>query len=313
MLHDYWMYRPEVEPVKSALPATRTVLAWFAPYEQPDGLLRKLPWWSFIDWVPNDRLPSYDAAGESCTTTLQYLGALADAAELEAALGDKMLAQQYRARAAHVRKGIFDRCWDQERGLLADNPAHNIFSQQTNALGVLNDVIPADRQKDVLAKIISLQPGASTDNMLSASYYFRFYLARALVHAGEGDAYLNSLQPWRELLALHFSTWPEVPGDTRSDSHAWSAHPIYDLLTIVAGIAPSSAGFQTVRIAPHPGGLKHIEANYPHPAGSIAVSLEQRGNELEGSVTLPAGLTGSFEWRGKTMPLASGKNRIHTQ
>ena len=51
------------------------------------------------------------------------------------------------------------------------------------------------------------------------------------------DEYLDSIEPWRKLLPLHFSTWPEIPGDTRSDSHAWTAHPIYDLLTLVAGIA----------------------------------------------------------------------------
>lgn len=313
MLHDYWMYRPDPEPVKSALPGTRTVLAWFARYEQPDGLLRKLPWWSFVDWVPHNGLPSYDVAGESCTTTLQYLGALNDAAELEAALGDKVLVERYHARAAHVRQGLHDRCWDEQRGLMADNPDHNIFSQQTNALAVLHDVIPPAQQKDVLAKIVSIQPGASTDTMLSATYYFRFYLARALVHAGEGDLYLTSLQPWRDLLPLHFSTWPEEAGDTRSDSHAWSAHPIYDLLTIVAGIEPASPGFQTVRIAPHPGSLPHIEATYPHPAGNISVSFDQHGNEVHGFVMLPPGLTGNFEWHSKTVPLRAGKNMISAQ
>ena len=54
---------------------------------------------------------------------------------------------------------------------------------------------------------------------------------------------------WRDqavagLLPLHFSTWPETPGDTRSDSHAWSAHPAYDLLTLVAGIEPAEPGLQ---------------------------------------------------------------------
>lgn len=310
MLHDYWMYRPDPKPIKSALPGTRTVLAWFAGYEQPDGLLRKLPWWSFVDWVPHNRLPNYDAAGESCTTTLQYLGALNDAAELETAMGDKMLAERYRARAAHVHDGLYNRCWDQQRRLLADNPDHNIFSQQTNALAVLYDVIPKAQQRDVLAKVVSIQPGTSTDDMLAATYYFRFYLTRALVHAGEGDLYLASLQPWRDLLPLHFSTWPEEAGDTRSDSHAWSAHPIYDLLATVAGIEPASPGFRTVRVAPHPGDLPHIEANYPHPAGNISVLFDQHGNELSGFVTLPPGLTGSFEWRGKTAPLHAGKNMI---
>ena len=62
MLHDYWMYRPDPSPVKAALPGTRTVLTWFSQYEQPDGLLRKLPWWSFIDWVSSGELPTYESA-----------------------------------------------------------------------------------------------------------------------------------------------------------------------------------------------------------------------------------------------------------
>ncbi len=52
MLHDYWMYRPDADGLaRSLVPGTRTILTWFANYEQPDGLLHELPWWSFIDWV----------------------------------------------------------------------------------------------------------------------------------------------------------------------------------------------------------------------------------------------------------------------
>lgn len=313
MLHDYWMYRPDVQPIESALPGTRSLLAWFARYQHPDGLLGKLPWWSFVDWVPKDRLPSYNAAGESCTTTLQYVGALKDAAELEAALGDKALADRYRTQSDRTSRAIYDICWDSARGLLADDPDRITFSQQTNSLGVLYDVVPPADQKNVLAAMLNIQPGTFTADMLSSSYYFRFYLARALEHAGLGDEYLGSLAPWRDLLPLHFSTWPEVPGDTRSDSHAWSAHPIFDLLTIVGGIAPASPGFKTVRIAPHPGTLQHIDVTYPHPAGDLTFSLQQSGSQLIGTVTLPPGLTGTFEWHGTSVPLASGKNVIATK
>ncbi len=83
MVHDYWLYRPDPEPARAALPGTRTVLAWFAAHEQPDGLLAKLPSWSFVDWVPSGEIPTYDANRESCVTTLEYLGALHDAADLE--------------------------------------------------------------------------------------------------------------------------------------------------------------------------------------------------------------------------------------
>ncbi len=123
----------------------------------------------------------------------------------------------------------------------------------------------------------------------------------------------NSLEPWRKLLPLHFSTWPEIPGETRSDSHAWSAHPIYDLLALVAGIEPASPGFATVRIAPHLAALPELKASYPHAQGMIQVEYHRNGNALDADVTLPGTLTGTFVYGGKTWQLKAGSNTIHTQ
>jgi alpha-L-rhamnosidase len=326
MLHDYWMYRPDADGLaKTLVPGTRGILDWFAGYEQPDGLLHEVPWWSFIDWVQDGQtIPTYDKAGESCMTTLEYLGALTDASDLEKSLGDTTLTPHYQARAAHVRSGLYAKCWSAQRGLLADTPDQKLFSQQANILGVLYDVIPKDQQQAVLRKLIAIQPGTTPDGVLSASYYFRFYLARALDHAGMADDYLDSIGPWRKLLALHFSTWPEVPGNTRSDSHAWSAHPIYDFLTLVAGIEPASPGFATVRIAPHLGALRQLQAAYPHPQGQIKVEYRyigtqdphtKGGSTFHADITLPGALAGTFVFNGQNWPLKPGRNQIdvHTR
>ena len=310
MLHDYWMYRPDSQEVRDKIPGTRGILTWFTKYETPEGLLGQFPWWPFIDWVPTGDIPTFATNGQSCVTTLQYLGALIDAADLEQHLGDPVLATRYQSRIDHVRSSLTSRCWVPSRGLLADNPDQKIFNQQVNILGVLYDVIPRDRQQDVLRRMLAIEPGTAPDGLLSASYYFRFYLARALVHANMADEYLQSLDPWRKLLPLHFSTWPEMPGNTRSDSHAWSAHPIYDMLTLVAGIEPASPGFATVRIAPHLGSLNHLTATFPHPLGDIRVEYHRVGSGLTAAVTLPGTLTGNFVYHGKTQPLKPGINRI---
>ena len=313
MVRDYWMYRPDAGPALAALPGTRTVMDWFAQYEQPDGLLRKLPWWSFIDWVPEGTIPTYDANGESCMTTLEYLGALEDAAALERGLGDPQRAARYEGRAGHVRSGITSKCWNGVQGLLAETSARSDYSQQANILGVLYDAVPKDRQAGVMRRMLVVDPGTTPTGILSASYYFRFYLARALEHAGMADEYLRSIAPWRKMLALHFSTWPEVPGETRSDSHAWTAHPIYDLLTLVAGIEPASPGFETVRIAPHLGELPELTATFPHPQGEIRVEYKRDGGGLDAKITLPGSLKGSFIFSGKVFQLKPGENSIQAR
>jgi hypothetical protein len=102
-----------------------------------------------------------------------------------------------------------------------------------------------------------------------------------------------------------------MPGDSRSDSHAWSAHPTYDLLTIVGGIHPSSPGFRTVRIAPELGNLKKLTIHYPHPLGEIVARYEITARGLEAEITLPAGLHGTFEWKGQSHPLGEGKTTFN--
>jgi hypothetical protein len=309
MLDDLYWYRPDAQIVRDNLQGTRDVLAWFFGYLQPDGLLGEPPYWNFVDWVPEgDAIPTFDAHGESCVLSLELMGALRNASELERAVGDPTIAASYDARLTHMHEGIYQHCWSPERKLLADTPDRTVFSEHANILGVLYDLIPKDEQQEVLRRIVNDQ-----EHLMPASYYFRFYLARALEHAGLGDLYLSSLGPWRELLPMGFSTWPEMPGDTRSDSHAWSAHPTYDLLAMVGGIHPGSPGFRTVRIAPELGDLKKLTVRYPHPLGMIEAKYEVTGSGLQAEFTLPPGLSGTFEWHGKSHPLAAGKATFSVQ
>jgi alpha-L-rhamnosidase len=319
MLHDNYMYRPDTKFVKDTLPGTRTVLDWFASYQHADGLLSKVPWWSFIDWIEtNQDFPSYDKNRESCLTTFQYVGALEDAIDLESALGSSGNVEIDAKRLAAAKRGLLSECWDKRVGLFADSPMKDIFSQHSNMLAVLYDVAPKDQHQELMRKVLAKEMGESVNSsgrkgpeLIVASYYFRYYLARALDHAGMADNYLKTLGTWRDFLKMGFSTWPEQPGDTRSDSHAWSAHPTYDLLTLVAGIGPAEPGFKTVRIAPHLGDLTHLVASYPHDKGLIRVKYDAGSDGVKAAVNLPSGLDGMFIWKGKETRLHSGENSLN--
>ncbi|MDQ2833371.1 MAG: alpha-L-rhamnosidase [Acidobacteriota bacterium] len=317
MVHDFWMYRSDEAFVQRQLAGTRTVMDWFLERQRADGLLGYIPWWPFVDWGEGfgGGSPPQDAEGGSSVVTLQFVEALRYAAELETALGDKGRAQTYRSAADRGANAVHQCCWNSQYGLLADTAEQKHYSQHANILGVWLDVISKERQKGVLRKILSSSDAGyavteSVPTMTNATYYFRFYLARAIDHAGMGDDYLRLLGPWRQMVSLGLTTWAEQPEPTRSDSHAWSAHPNYDFLTIVAGIRPGAPGFRSITIAPHLGSLQHLTATMPHAGGNIEAEYTVHGGVVHAGITLPAGSTGHLEWRGRTLPMHAGRQEL---
>jgi alpha-L-rhamnosidase len=317
MVHDYWMYRDDPNFVRAQMAGTRTVLAWFLQRRRPDGLLQKLPWWEFADWAEDFDfgVPPEDADGGSAIITLQFIEALRYAAELEDAFGDAREAAAYRDAAAQASEALRNRCWNEKYSLLADTPAQKHFSQHANILGVWLDVIPHEQQETVLRKILSKSDaGFKFDGDLPpislATYYFRFYLARAEQHTGMGGDYIRLLQPWRDMLALGLTTWAEKNEPTRSDSHAWSAHPNFDLLTIVAGVRPGAPSFSAITIEPNLGPLKHISASIAHPKGQIQVEYTRTSAGVDAEITLPRGISGNLLWGTQNYPLHERQQRL---
>jgi len=317
MVHDFWMYRGDDEFVRTQIVGTRTVLDWFLDRQRADGLLANITWWPFVDWGEDFEfgMPPQDADGGSSPITLQYIEALRYGAELESTFGDPIRAQRYREAESRAVNAIRKLCWNDSYGLVADTPAQKHYSQHANVLAVWLDVIRAEKQKDVLTKILSTSdPGftsqAPIPEMTKATYYFRFYLARALDHAGMGDRYLDLLKPWRDMMGLGLTTWAEDPEPTRSDSHAWSAHPNFDFLTIVAGVRPKTRGFTSVTIEPHLGQLRNVVCAMPTPRGTIEAGFKSNATGVDAEIALPPNVSGDLVWKGNTVVLHEGRQYV---
>ena len=274
MMHDLYAWSGDAEFLKPYLQGANGVLEWFASRRAPSGLLGRLEWWNFVDWVDGRGFdfgePPFDEGeqgGESTILSLQFVLALREAADLERAFGARSRADEYEALATEIVSAVRRMAWDPQRELLGDTPSKRTFSQHANALAVLADLVPAERQAQLMRRVLR------DESLTQATYYFRFYLFRALSKAGLGDDYVVQLGPWREMLSLGLTTLAERPEPTRSDSHAWSAHPNVDLLTIVAGVQPGEPGFRKVRIAPHLGPLRHVRAAVSTPGGLVQVAL----------------------------------------
>lgn len=311
-LHDYWMREPDTTVLKRTIGGTRTVLDEFARYVEPSGLVGPMPGWPFVDWKPG--LDGWAERGKgirSCVITMQYIGALKEAADLERAIGDAGRADGYRRQAERSTQGVNAECWEAGRGLYADTPEKQTFSQHATLLAVLHDIAPIAQHRSLLERITRRDHGIEPpEGVTGTSYYFSFYLARAFAHAGLTDRYIELLASWRDLLQRNFTTWPETPDPSRSDTHAWSAHPTIGLAEYVAGIRPDAPGFARVRIEPHLGELTNLDAALVHPRGSIETQYTVRGGKLSAVITLPPGLAGVFSWRDRSIELVPGTNRI---
>ncbi|HEX5553485.1 MAG TPA: alpha-L-rhamnosidase N-terminal domain-containing protein [Chitinophagaceae bacterium] len=315
MLYDYWMHVPDEQFLEKYLDAANIVLKWFDRHvDSSYGMLGPMDWWSFVDW--NDAFPGGvpDGAqhGHSAVVTLQYAYTLRQAAKLFDYFGRKETADHYAALAGKLAESTYRHCFDAKRMEMANTPEKNTFSQHAGIMAILADAIPVSRQKEVMEKVLY-------DSTLSqATFYYRFYLTRAMVKAGMGNLYYSQLTPWRDMLKMGLTTFAEKPDPTRSDCHAWSASPEYDFLATICGIMPDAPGFGKVRIAPALGALREVKGTMVLPGmrekdgnHTIAVSLKRAGKDgLQGYVILPENLNGRFIWNGKEIPLHGGKQQI---
>ena len=306
MVHDYWMLRDDKAFVRARLQGTRDVLEWFERHLDDTGMLGPMPWWNYLDWAKSFPIgiPPGGRGGHSVALTLQFVMALQQSAELELALGRPAEAARCKDLADRLIDTLRNKAWNSSRGLFVDSLEKQSFSQQTNALAVLVGAVPEGAERTVTETLLA------APDLEPATFYFRFYVDEALHRAGLGDRYLDRLGPWQDMIRNGMTTTAETPEPTRSDSHAWAAHPNYQLLATVLGIRPAAPGFARVTIAPFLGNLKRASGKIPHPRGEIKVSYRMKAGELTASIELPLGVPADFSWHGGRVELKGGVTSV---
>jgi len=313
MVHDYFQHRDDPSFLKQFLPGIRSVLNWYAERIDETKMLGPLDWWNFADWAngfPNG-IPGGADNGNSALLSLTYVYALDYAADLFSHFGLEDESTMYASRASSLKRAVYERCYDSSSRIFADTPEKTEFSQHTNVMAILTDAVPDEEKPGLFERILS------DSSLIQTSLYYKFYQMRALSESGLGNRYMELLDPWKKMINLGLSTFPETePGSksmvsSRSDCHAWSASPCYDLLATVCGITPAEPGFKSVRIKPQLGSSQKVKCAMPHPAGTLTLELEREGRTgLKGSIVLPEGTTGEFYWNKSSVKLVPGSQII---
>jgi len=306
MIHDFASWRDDRAFVASLVPGARGVIDGVLRHQNDAGLIGALPGWNFVDWVPDwsGGVPPDGANGVSGVINWHFVLTLRMLAELEDYLEENELAARWRRLAAQFAARITQAFWVEERGLFADDLAHAHFSEHSQCLAILGGQILPSRRDRIAAAL------PHDKDLARTTIYFTHYLFETYRVIGRIDALLERLSLWFELERLGFKTTFEAPEPSRSDCHAWGAHPIYHYFATLLGIRPGAMGFNTVHIAPQLGPLTSASGKLVHPLGEIEVDLVNGNGRLHGRIKLPAGLRGKFVQAGKTLDLKEGEQRI---
>ena len=303
MVHDYFKYRHDPQFVKSFLPGIRRVIDHFEQYLTDDKMMRLQPYWDFFDHSFSAKKIAAESQNKTLTNnTLFYAYVLDMSAELFAYYKENGESEKYATLSRELKAAVQKNCWDAARGLYADSPDKKHFSMHNNIMAVLCDMVPPQEQAALLRKIVEDQ------SITKTTLYFDFYLGRAMSKAGAGDQYYAQLDKWKDLLKLGLTTFPE--GVDRSECHAWSASPDFEMLATFCGIESDAPGFEKVLIRPQLQSLSKVQGSIPHWAGKLDVAFEKKGEGLTGKVILPKGISGRLVWGQKTIELKEGKNSI---
>jgi alpha-L-rhamnosidase len=335
-LHNLYLHDRDDERLARLLPVAERVVDWFRPFVDDGGLLSDVTGWLLVDWS------AVTTVGTSGAVTALWARALTELAAMADHLGDAGRAARARAAFARVHEG-FDALWDDERGVYVDHLLDGVpgrtVSQHTNAAAIAAGLVPADRTRGVIDRILDphalvqaswLVPGREAvvegagdmyadvgylaagapepwwdvdRGIVAAQPFFRYVVHDAVAAAGLAHRIPQLCRDWTRLLDRETSTWRET-WFGGSHCHGWSATPTRDLSTHTLGVRPGAPGYAVVEIAPDLGDLDHARGAVVTPDGLVEVDV--------GSSHLEVDTPGRarVHWSGRTFEVEPGRHRF---
>ncbi len=299
---DYYWQTGDISVFKEQKERVDEIFAYFESdaARREDGLLiYDKRFWLFEDWapLPKNVVPTF--------LNLWHLYTLEHYAKMLAAAGMKKEATACKAVNAKRRTLLINKLFNKKDGL---------FIAGFNEKG--KPSAPASVHDQVLACLLQLTP-KGTEPMLKKlmlphvhekkiagaepSAFWSTYLFDALLQLGHGQDVIPFLRKkWEPMLSTGSTwegyDWNESAGGTCS--HAWSAHPSYHLVNIIAGITQTDVAWKSVKWSPvFVSGMANAEATIPTPLGKLTAgwkllspATKKEGATYTLNLTLPKGI-----------------------
>jgi hypothetical protein len=301
----YYLYTGDKALLDKWFPAMQKDVAWMSSLTGPDGLLN-IPGSASGHW-------GYGNSGEETYDNALYVWTLQAAAQAADAENQPALATQYRTGATKTAAAINAKLWDPAAGAYIVQPGNTAHPQDGNVMAVLAGVAAGQRVTGVLNFLKGQWTKYGADSIdkpgnIVAQYVSPFIsYFELLAYAGR-----STPQDTADAMTLLSRTWPAMlSGDTTgtfwenvslagapqlgsytSLSHGWSAGVVPYLSNVLLGVTPTSGGFGTFQVLPHPAsGLPWAEGSVPAPHGDVTSAWRQSAGGFALTVTGPGGST----------------------
>jgi alpha-L-rhamnosidase len=286
VLADYYRYTGDRKFLAEQWPVLTKELAWASTQQTKDGLFLTNKS-NGLDW------DYYDGPKEGAVTAFNalYYRVLLDGAEMADAIGARDQAIQYRSRAVALRNAINNTLFNNSTGVydISDRERGTI-AQDANVFAIVSGVAPEDKVAPILARLKdSLWTANGPRPFVSECYrplispFISGFELMARFQAGDDpDAFDLLSRVWGRMSGPGedetSTVWENLSLDGKpglgmntSLAHGWAAMPAVALSSQVLGIQPTTAGYSTWSIRPHPGRLDWAEGSTPTPTGEIDV------------------------------------------
>lgn len=275
MLKEYLKNSNDTEFAKEMIPTMEKMLTFFENSLSEEGLVKRSQYWDFVDWVDgwDVGVPLRNVQKPSTIYSMYYAAALNDAEEICKKMGRCGLASEYKVRYEALRENIRKNCFDKVRGLYTLAPNEAEFSQHTIIWAILSGIATNEEAEEMLRHLFD-------EDVSPASFSMTFYLFRAIEKCGCYEKYASDLlKRWNVMIANNCTTWCESTSYPRSECHAWSSAPLYEIARNILGV---KTGFdEEIVIAPKPQLLKSACGTVPTRFGKVQVSWKDNTLEIK--------------------------------
>jgi hypothetical protein len=306
---DYYWQTGDLKLFKEQWPGIRAVLNYFLTPEARSaaGLLRyDTRLWYFGDWAELFRgeLPAF--------LNLWYLFTLRTLVKMLELARKPADTKKLTEEADALERLVIERFYDGREKLFCDGvdrdgkPARR-WSVHEQTLALMLGITPEAHQTMIEKRLLPYLRGEKVDGALPSAFWCTYVLEEMAKRGYTAEAVDFIRRKWSPMLTTG-TTWEGFDWDEKagwSCSHAWTAHPSFHFVNMLAGITQTKAAWAGVRFAPSfVAGIDRAEAVVPSPEGPIKASWKRAGSGATATISLPKHVTAEIELPGEKKTVA---------